>query len=202
MQTLFRHKGNSLFFIMAVIFAITIMPVEALASNNGDSLKLNEKYSAELEKCIDGNTAIFKIGEESFKTRFLYIDAPESTTRHDPYGKEAAEFTCSKLNEAKEIVLETDGDELYDKYNRLLAWIWVDGKLLQEELTKNGLVKMFYDYGDYKYEEQLHAAMEEAKQEKRGLYEKETNGFLRLMLFNGAVVLAVIIGVLIAKKIR
>ena len=89
MQTLFRHKGNSLFFIMAMIFAITIMPVKALASNNGDSLKLNEKYSAELEKCIDGDTAIFKIGEESIKTRFLYIDTPESTTRHDPYGKEA-----------------------------------------------------------------------------------------------------------------
>lgn len=41
--------------------------------------------------------------------------------------------------------LETDGKSVFDKYNRLLAWVWVDYKLQKEMITKSGLVKMFYD---------------------------------------------------------
>ena len=55
-------------------------------------------------------------------------------------------------NAAKiELELNVDGDSK-DKYGRLLAWVFVDGELLQEQIAREGLVEKFYDYGyDYTY---------------------------------------------------
>lgn len=102
-----------------------------------------------LEKCVDGDTATFS---EIGKTRFLFVDTPESTNKKEKYGIEAATFTCDSLQKAQTITYEYDGNTS-DRYNRTLAWIFVDGKLLQEELAKAGYVKKFYDYKkEYKYE--------------------------------------------------
>lgn len=141
-------------------------------TNPEGNLKLGQQYPAELVKCVDGDTAHFNIKGKTYKTRFLYIDTPESTNRIEPFGKEASEYTCSFLKQG-EIILETDGNALFDKYDRLLAWVWVDGKLQQEEITKAGLVKGFYDYGNYLYEERIISAMEEAKSSGRGMYATE-----------------------------
>jgi|GEM_PF-801166 len=132
-------------------------------------LQLGQKYSATLAGCTDGDTANFVINGKTYKTRFLYIDTPESTTQVEPFGKEASEFTCTFLKSGK-ITLETDGNSLFDKYDRLLAWVWVGDKLHQEEITKAGLVEDFYDYGNYKYEDRIHAAMEYAKTNYTGMY--------------------------------
>ncbi|MDZ5471876.1 thermonuclease family protein [Bacillus sp. 31A1R] len=133
-------------------------------------LALNKKYTATLSKCTDGDTANFKVDGKIYKTRFLYIDTPEYTTKKEKYGKEASEYTCSKLKKAKKLVLETDGKDVYDKYDRLLAWVWIDGKLHQEMITKAGLVEGFYDYGTYDYEKKVKDAMSYAMKNKKGMY--------------------------------
>ena len=69
-----------------------------------------------------------------------------------------------------ELELNPDGDS-EDKYGRLLAWIFVDGELLQEKLAREGLVEKFYDYGyDYTYSQLIVDADREAKVENRGIY--------------------------------
>lgn len=133
-------------------------------------LAINKKYTATFVQCTDGDTAKFKINGKIYKTRFLFIDTPESTTQIEPYGKEASNFTCSALKKAKKITLETDGKDLYDKYNRLLAWVWLDGRLHQEDITKAGLVEGYYDYGNYKYEQKVRNAMTSARKNKKGMY--------------------------------
>ncbi|MGG3893913.1 thermonuclease family protein [Geobacillus stearothermophilus] len=142
----------------------------ALGGKEGDaSLRLGRTYKAALVGCVDGDTAKFRVNGHVYTTRFLFIDTPESTIEVEPYGKEASQFTCSRLQKG-DIVLETDGNTLFDKYQRLLAWVWVDGRLLQEEIAKAGLVEDFYDYGDYKYEDRVRAALNEAKRTGTGMY--------------------------------
>ncbi|PLR76014.1 hypothetical protein CU633_17965 [Bacillus sp. V3-13] len=141
----------------------------AVAAPAAAELKTGTKYSATLSKCVDGDTAHFIIDGNTYKSRFLYIDTPESTNEIEPYGQEASDFTCSFLNQGN-ITLETDGSELYDKYDRLLVWVWVNDKLHQEEITKAGLVEDFYDYGSYKYEAEVNAAMQYAKSNYTGMY--------------------------------
>lgn len=146
----------------------------ASSSKQSSSLQLGKKYPAKLVTCIDGDTARFIVNGREYTTRFLFIDTPESTIQIEPYGKEASRFTCSRLSRGN-ITLETDGNTLFDKYHRLLAWVWVGDKLLQEEIAKAGLVEDFYDYGDYKYEGRIHAAMDEAKQSGAGMYEASSS---------------------------
>jgi endonuclease YncB( thermonuclease family) len=143
--------------------------VATTATSTNIPLELGKTYGATLEKCTDGDTATFLINGSSYKTRFLYIDTPESTNQQEPYGKEASDYSCTLLQKGQ-ITIETDGPSLFDKYDRLLAWVFVDGQLHQEEITKAGLVEDFYDYGTYKYETRIEAAMLEAKTNGLGLY--------------------------------
>ena len=53
------------------------------------------KLEVTLDKCVDGDTAWFILDGDRIKTRFLAIDTPESTTKKEPYGKEASDYTPS-----------------------------------------------------------------------------------------------------------
>lgn len=110
-------------------------------------------------KCVDGDTAKFIINNKEETVRFLAVDTPETkhpTKGEEPYGKEASDYTCNRLKEGNKIELEYDDNSTKtDKYNRYLAWIFVDDNLLQAELVKNGLAEVAYLYGDYKYTDLL-----------------------------------------------
>ena len=69
-----------------------------------------------------------------------------------------------------ELELNVDGDSK-DKYGRLLAWVFVDGELLQEQIAREGLVEKFYDYGyDYTYKNEIIEAANSAKSMRKGIY--------------------------------
>lgn len=134
-----------------------------------------QRLEVTLEQCVDGDTAWFDIDGKKTKVRFLYIDTPESTNKVEAYGLKAKAFTENELTKAKKIELElnVDGDQ-NDKYDRLLAWVFVDGKLLQAKLAEAGLVEKFYDYGyDYTYKREIISADNEAKKMKKGLYSSQ-----------------------------
>ena len=116
--------------------------------------------------CIDGDTIRVLLNDEEKTVRLLAIDAPEdSPNRVDYYGKEASEYTCNKIKKAKKISLEYDqNSDKYDKYDRVLAWVFIDDKLLEEELVKNGYAQVAYLYNDYKYTSKLKEQEEKAKE--------------------------------------
>lgn len=127
----------------------------------------------QLSRCIDGDTAEFWVEGEQVKVRFLAIDTPETVkpnTPVEPFGKEASDYTCNRLLEAKEIQFEYEESNKTDKYGRMLAWIWVDGDLLQQELINLGYAEVKYIYGDYKYTDRLESIQENAKVEKIGIW--------------------------------
>ena len=96
------------------------------------------KEKINFSRCVDGDTFKIKVNDEEVFVRMLAIDAPESVkpdTEVAYYGKESSEYTCNKLTNAKEIVVEYEESNKADKYGRSLAWIWVDGSLLQKELV-------------------------------------------------------------------
>ena len=138
--------------------------------------KANEKEVVTLYKCSDGDTARFIINGEEKKVRFLAIDTPE-VDKSEPFSKEAKEYTCNKLKQAKEIVLEYDGNsDKEDKYGRILAFVHTDGKLLQKELIERGYAKVAYVYGDYSYVEELREIEKVAKTKKLGIWQDEILG--------------------------
>ena len=130
------------------------------------------RFEVTLNQCVDGDTAWFDIDGKRTKVRFLYIDTPESTNQIEAYGKEASDYTKEQLSNAdkNELELNNEGDKV-DKYNRMLAWVFVDGELLQEKLARMGLVEKFYDYGyTYKYKKEIISADNYAKNSHLGIY--------------------------------
>lgn len=119
--------------------------------NNLDKVKLEVPYEGKsfiddgigvvrLVRAVDGDTARFidpnsKTKTDDFPVRFLGIDTPESTYVTDPWGKKASAFTKSKLENAETIVLEAEGPRT-ETYGRYLAYVWVDGVLLNLELVQ------------------------------------------------------------------
>ena len=138
--------------------------------------KVNEKEKVTLAKCSDGDTARFFINNDEKKVRFLAIDTPE-IDKNEPFSKEASDYTCNALKNAKEIYLEYDGNsDKEDKYGRVLAFVHIDGRLLQKELVEKGYAKVAYIYGDYSYVSELREIEETAKKEKIGIWQEENMG--------------------------
>ena len=137
----------------------------------------SDKVTVELKKCVDGDTARFLLKNKEIKTRFLAIDTPESvhpTVGVEAFGKEASEYTCEKLTNAKKIVLEYDPEsDKTDKYDRHLVWVFVDDVLLQKDLISKGYAQVDYLYGDYKYVSELKKVEEKAKEQKIGIWSEE-----------------------------
>lgn len=133
---------------------------------------VNEMEKVTFSKCADGDTARFIINGEEKKVRFLAIDTPE-IDKNESFSKEASEYTCNALKNAKEIYLEYDGNsDKADKYGRILAFIHVDGVLLQKDLISHGYAKVAYIYGDYEHVSELRKTEEEAKNNKVGIWKE------------------------------
>ena len=182
-------------FIKKILLFIVIL----LISINVQALNIkNNTINVKLNKCIDGDTASFKYNNETIKVRFLAIDAPElehEDQEEEPYARKALNYTCSELKKAKNISLEFDSNsDRQDKYDRYLAWIFVDNELLQEKIIKKGYAKVAYLYGDYKYTDTLKKVQKEAKKNKKGIWsnEKDDNYLLILLPFGILLVLLII----------
>lgn len=135
-------------------------------------LRVNaSKIEVSFSKCVDGDTAWFTYKDETLKVRFLAIDTPESTKEVEPFGKEASNFTCSEIKKASKIELEYDtNSDKTDKYNRTLAWVFVDDELLQAKIIDAGLGEVAYLYGDYKYTDLLKEKQSIAKNNNIGMW--------------------------------
>lgn len=129
------------------------------------------KEEVKFFKCVDGDTIKVLIRNNEKTVRLLAVDTPESVHPKksvEYYGKEASEYTCNTITNAKKIELEYDSNsDKEDKYGRLLAWVFVDDYLLQDLLIQNSYAEVAYLYGDYKYTSLLqdHQSIAETKGE-------------------------------------
>lgn len=135
-----------------------------------------DRQVVELKKCVDGDTAWFYYNNNEIKVRFLAINTPESANKIEAYGKEASEYTCNRLMNAKKIELEYDNNsDLKDKYGRDLVWVFVDDSLLNKDIVENGYGEVKYIYGDYKYLSLIKEAEEKAKKNNVGIWKANSN---------------------------
>lgn len=165
-----------------------------------NNVNASEKIEVKLKKCVDGDTAYFRYNNKEIKTRFLAIDTPESTKEIEEYGPEASEFTCNLLKNANKIELEYDSNsDKTDKYDRHLVWVFIDDKLLQEEVIKEGLAEVAYLYDDYKYTDKLLEAQEEAKKNGKNLWHTEEENNYNDYITLTIIILGIIIYILKEK---
>ena len=190
---------------MKKVFALSLF---FLCFNVGASNKFNVK----LDKCIDGDTAKFIINGESKTVRFLSINAPEiahDDVEEEFYGKEASEYTCKLLKRSSVIKLQYDSkSDKVDKYDRVLAWVFVDDELLQKKLIEGGYAEVKYVYNKYLYSDELKDLEVVAKNKKIGMWGNSVSDksfdipSLHDLLIYGFCLIIILILYIIKKLIR
>lgn len=124
-----------------------------------------------VERVIDGDTLLLTNGQ---RVRLIGVDTPETVHPDrpvEPFGREATEFTREAIASAGNVVrLQLDRQRL-DKYDRVLAYVWVGDQLLNEELIRAGLGRAQPQYSYWStMKNRFLKAEEEAKAQRKGIW--------------------------------
>jgi len=124
-------------------------------------------------RVVDGATFVLVEGKQ--RVRLIGADAPETVKPDwpvEPWGPEASQFTKEFLA-GGEVRLEYDGQRR-DKYDRILAYVWVGDRMLNEELIRAGLARaeLQYHYSQA-MKSRFRRAEAEARAAHRGIWTKK-----------------------------
>jgi micrococcal nuclease len=151
-------KFSTLFFLLILCLVFDLFPGIVSAG------------TVRVTGVIDGDTIIITDGQ---RVRYLGIDAPEKE-KDGPaefLAQEAFEFN-RKLVLNKNVRLEY-GREKKDKFDRLLAYVFLDtGLFVNGEMVKNGLARVFYHGPSMERFSELLQCQREAIQNARGIWTK------------------------------
>ncbi|WP_017380475.1 thermonuclease family protein [Paenisporosarcina sp. TG-14] len=129
-----------------------------------------------LVRTVDGDTAVVNYEGKNLSVRYLLIDTPE--TKHpqmgiQPFGPEASNRNKELINSGK-LAIEFDIGERTDRYDRLLAYVYVDGVSVQETLVREGFARVAYIFPpSTRHLDVYKAAEKEAKDAGRGIWSIE-----------------------------
>lgn len=122
-------------------------------------------------RVVDGDTIIL---DDDHRVRLIGVNAPESVKPEspvEPFGPEASEFTKRFLS-GKQARVTLDQERL-DRFGRYLAYVWVDDRLLNEELLRAGLARW---EPNFHYSESMkrrfRKAQQTAQHEKVGIWSR------------------------------
>ena len=125
---------------------------------------------ARVTRVIDGDTVVIDNG---CRVRYIGVDTPE--TRHpkkgvEYFGKEASDFN-RRLVAGKKIRLEYDAEK-FDKYGRLLAYVYADGVFVNAELVVAGYARARPVPPNTKHADLFLDLQSKAKAGKKGLWSR------------------------------
>ena len=117
-----------------------------------------------VKRVVDGDTIELANGQI---VRYVGVNAPNNG---EPFEEEATEAN-QNLVQGKTITLEYDA-YTSDRFVRVLAYPFVNGKNVVVELARQGMVKVtiYEDRRKLKYQDELLKAQDEAKKKKRGVW--------------------------------
>lgn len=104
--------------------------------------------AARVERIVDGDTIVVRIGRGTERVRLIGIDAPEVAKRGEPgecFGDDATRVLANLAPPGRTVVLERDA-EARDVYGRLLAYVSVQAGdrslLVNRELLARGAARI------------------------------------------------------------
>ena len=163
---------------MPLINKTNVLLPETLTIDNNrvDSTKFMTGYT--ITKIVDGDTIDVDKNNTTTKVRLLGINTPESV---DPrravecYGIESSKY-ISDLASGAYVYMETDDSQSkYDKYGRLLAYVYMqDGQMINRKMIAEGYAYEYTYDKAYKYQKDFKALQSYAKLENRGLWAANT----------------------------
>ena len=135
--------------------------------------KAKSATESQVIRVVDGDTIIVSLHHKPETIRLLGINTPETVKPNFPvecYGPEASKHTKEILTD-KIVQLESDpSQDNRDKYNRLLRFVFLDGKNFNESLVQDGFAREYTFKVPNKYQKIFKADQRLAKKNKVGLW--------------------------------
>ncbi|MBI3811162.1 MAG: thermonuclease family protein [Nitrospirae bacterium] len=155
---------------------------ESKAQPRADAQTVEHGKPVAVKRVIDGDTIELVNGET---VRYLGIDAPEMRRKVngrwvesvEPFAPEAYELN-RRLVEGQRVRLELDR-EVRDRYHRLLAYVFVNDRLVNAELISSGYVVVRLHPPNLRYADLFMKLQTEALARHRGLWASEGQGLTR-----------------------
>ncbi len=127
----------------------------------------------EVVSVLDGDTFEVKIGKSIWKVRLLGVDTPETVDPTKPvqcFGKEASDKTKELLlNHSVKLSSDPTQDPL-DKFNRLLAYVYVDEIFVNKYLIQNGYAREYTYSKAYEQQKEFRKLEKESEKNKTGMW--------------------------------
>ena len=158
-----------------ILAAFSVDNSNTISSKNAEKpTEKPGKQTYKVLKVVDGDTIQIDYNGTKEKVRLIGIDTPESVhpdeTKNNENGKIASEYTKSLLTD-KSVKIELDVQER-DKYGRILAYVYLDGKMINKKLLEDGYAQVATFPPNVKYVDEFIEIEKEAKKAKRGLWAK------------------------------
>lgn len=153
---------------------VTVVPEHKSDTLPSKPIETRPSNTAEVLSVHDGDTITALYNGEQKKVRLIGINAPEIYNNKKTaqcFGREATEYARTLL-ENKIVRIETDpSQDTYDKYGRLLAYIFLpDGTNAAEIIIRNGYAYEYTYRLPYQYQQEFRAAQQFAQISKSGLW--------------------------------
>lgn len=131
-------------------------------------------------RVVDGDTIDVSVDGNPTRVRLIGINAPESVDPRRPlqcFGKEASAYMHTLLD-GRSVRLTTDpSQDRYDKYGRLLAYVYRDDSMfINEVMIDRGYAYEYTFITPYLYQQEFKGTEQGARTSLRGLWASTTCG--------------------------
>ncbi len=178
-----KHTEKAILLMMISIIGIFVSPrqiTHAPTSSLGNATTtLDASTWYPVVRVVDGDTIDVKIGSKRTRVRLIGLDTPESVDPRRPvqcFAKQASDELKKILN-GQSVRLETDpSQDRYDKYGRLLAYVFApanvtpSGILINKYMIAEGFGHEYTYDRPYKYQKEFKAAEIAARIGQKGLW--------------------------------
>lgn len=128
---------------------------------------------ARLERVIDGDTIVARVGDREERVRYIGVDTPETVKPNAPvecFGPQAHDLNARLLGDAGAALTLHFDRELRDRYGRLLAYVFHDGRFVNARLIAAGAARTLAIAPNTARAAQLSALQHGARAAGRGLW--------------------------------
>lgn len=170
-----RARGGLPAAIVVVGIAVAgcreVAPVDRTGSPGAGTPAASALTPATVTRVVDGDTIHVDLEGVDTTIRLIGIDTPEVDgpyTEAECFGSEASAYTERALV-GRDVQLEFDAERI-DRYDRTLAYVWLDGVLFDERILADGYALVATFPPNVEYVDRFVTAQRAAKAADRGLW--------------------------------
>lgn len=138
-------------------------------TDSGPRHPVRQTFSCTVTRIVDGDTIVCG---RAGRIRLIGMDTPELSQA--PFGVQASSALAAMIQPGSDVQLEQDV-EARDRYGRLLAYVWLDGTLVNWRMIREGWAVLLTYPPNVQYVDWFTDAQGRAREEGRGLW--ATGGF-------------------------